>query len=281
MLPPLWKSEIQKAIEETANSDREQRQTEHNDAAAKIVTAINALSDAQKAQTSSEDRNEKKDRAISVATLALVFLTVVFTFLTWIVLSGQLEEMKKLYEPARQQAEAAKTAADAATKQSQNTERAIIEGQRAWVGPISAKIDGTVELGKPVKVVIGIQNTGREPGKNFRFIPEPDYATDQDSAVDQRIATTLRFCMRMPSLAYGQVIYPSSGFGTGFDFTIEFAGDKIDQSAIDGDKTLIAQGCITYDTFGATHHSGFCYFFKNKTSKPDRLNICGGGSDAD
>jgi hypothetical protein len=51
------------SIEETANADREQREAYADDAASKITTAINALNDAQKAQTSSEDRNEQKDRA--------------------------------------------------------------------------------------------------------------------------------------------------------------------------------------------------------------------------
>jgi hypothetical protein len=154
----------------------------------------------------------------------------------------------------------------------------------AWVGPVNAKIDGSIEIGKSVKIVVSIQNTGREPAKSFRYAPEPIISTvaeDGAGILAAKIATSVKFCFGTPSLPLGQVIYPTSGFGTGFEFSTEFAADKIDQAVIDGDKLLVVQGCIAYDTFSVTKHSTFCYYFKNKITKPDRLNICANGSDAD
>jgi hypothetical protein len=159
---------------------------------------------------------------------------------------------------------------------------ALIASSRAWVGPIDAKIVGTVELEKPVKVIISIRNTGREPAKNFRWIPEHFITTgDMDVAVGQKIDSSLRFCFGTPSTVSGQVIFPSTGFGSGADFPIEFSKDEIDEGVIAGEKTLVIQGCIAYESFGAARHSAFCYLFKNKIGATDHLNICDGGSNAD
>jgi hypothetical protein len=38
---------------------------------------------------------------------------------------------------------------------------------------------------------------------------------------------------------------------------------------------------MVYITARATHHSSFCYFYNAKVTKPEHLNICTVGSDAD
>lgn len=157
-LPPSWKREIQEAIEETANADREQRQAEQNNAAAQITAAIQALNDGQRAQTSLEDANEQKDRAINVVTLFLVFLTVIFTFLTWRTLSGQLVEMKAAGKQTQKIIDANSALVDASTKQAaaavqsaQTARESYLASQRAWVGPTNARITANPELGKDLK----------------------------------------------------------------------------------------------------------------------------------
>ena len=94
MFPPSWKSEVQKAVEEAANANREQREAEKDYENSKIVLAIEALSDAQKTQTAHEDRNDKKNRRLNWVTIFLVFGTVVFTGLSWWIFKGQLDEAK-------------------------------------------------------------------------------------------------------------------------------------------------------------------------------------------
>ncbi len=98
MLPPSWKSEVQKAVEETANADRQQREAQQNNASADITAAIIALRDAQHAQTSSEDANEQKNRPINKITLTFVFLTAIFTGLSWLAFRAQLGEMIRAYD---------------------------------------------------------------------------------------------------------------------------------------------------------------------------------------
>ncbi len=171
------------------------------------------------------------------------------------------------------------------TRQSNETNRdALIAAQRAWVGPIDARVDGAVETGKPVKLVISVCNTGREPARNFRWTTNSIVATSEDDSngtLGSKIASNLLFCLGTPSLPHGQVIYPTTGFGSGFDFTTDFSEKDIDDDVVTGRKTLVIQGCVAYDSFEKTRHSGFCYFFKAGSTKIDHLNICLNGSDAD
>ncbi len=304
MLPPSWKSEVQEAIEETTNADCQQRKTEQNNAAANITAAINALADAQKAQITSEDSNEKKDRAISWVTLFLVFLTVVFTFLTWRTLSGQLDEMKNAGEQTRQLiennarlAEAAAQQAAAAVKQAEATDKeAIAMGQnaqvardnmiaaeRAWVGPQNASIDGAVEVGKPLSVNIQYTNSGRAPATDFTYLVDGFATTANDDATGKaaaRVYQYLNSCQTNVAPMIGQVVFPSTGFSV-YTLNTQIAADAIDQDVVDGNKMVIVQGCFLYKSFDAFRHSYFCYYYVGKKTKPANLNICRVGHFAD
>jgi hypothetical protein len=171
------------------------------------------------------------------------------------------------------------------TRESNRLNReALIASSRAWVGPVDAKISGGVELAKGVKIVVSVRNTGKEPARNFRWIPTHIIATNKslnDGSVSHAVDTNLKFCFGTPATTFGQVIFPSTGFGSGADFSIEFPKEEIDEEVISGAKILVAEGCIAYATFGEVRHSAFCYYFKSGLSSLDHLNICDGGSNAD
>ena len=171
------------------------------------------------------------------------------------------------------------------TRESNRLNReALIASSRAWVGPVDAKISGALEVGKLVKIVVSVRNTGKEPARNFRWIPDHFVATNDtlnDGSLSRKVDTNLKFCFGTPSIPFGQVIFPSTGFGSGADFSIEIPKEEIDQDVISGQKLLIAQGCMAYESFGAVRHSAFCYFYKSGTSSIEHLNICDGGSSAD
>ena len=127
--------------------------------------------------------------------------------------------MIKVYDPIKEQADASKKAADAttkaadaATKQSENSDEALIVSSRAWVGPIDAKIVGTVELEKPVKAAISIRNTGRQPAKNFRWIPEHFIAIgEEDRVVGQKVDSSMKICIGNPRHRIGPSSIPFDG----------------------------------------------------------------------
>jgi hypothetical protein len=52
MLPPSWKAETGKAVEEKISGNERKRQADQHNAATKIASAIESLRDAQNCQTS-------------------------------------------------------------------------------------------------------------------------------------------------------------------------------------------------------------------------------------
>ena len=82
----------------------------------------------------------------------------------------------------------------------------------------------------------------------------------------------------------GSVVFPSAtnGFGGGIqNLTFTKPDSFVDQNMIDGNTTIIVDGCFIYKSIGLIRHSYFCYFYKSKTTKPSNLNICQNGNGAD
>jgi hypothetical protein len=48
-----------------------------------------------------------------------------------------------------------------------DTEATLEFSERAWVGPIDAKLDAAPQEGKDVKATVSVRNTGREPALDF------------------------------------------------------------------------------------------------------------------
>jgi len=292
MLPPSWKAEIQKTTEETTDADREKRQAQANDAAANITAAINTLSDAQKSQTSSENRNENIDRVISIATLVLVFLTVIFACLAWLALSGQLTEMKSAGEQSRQLVEANGKLAEAANKQAtaavENAKTAhdsYVASQRAWVGPRNAKISSVPSLDKDLPIILEYGNTGREPA--FEAVQDTDVFTateDEDNAgaPNQRVNDFIGKCKMMWRPEKAIVVYPSVGLSAAnYSLTRTIDKSLIDEGVVSGTRLVFFSGCFSYKTIDTIHRSWFCYFYKAGKTEISNWSICPYGNGAD
>lgn len=54
-----------------------------------------------------------------------------------------------------------------------------------------------------------------------------------------------------------------------------------DAALVKGEKALILLGCFTYVTFGAAHHTAFCFYYREGVSKFPNLSFCVGAFDAD
>lgn len=221
------------------------------------------------------------------------WITIGFIGLTFIAICYQVHEMIKVYEPIRDQAiatdESAKAttrAANAATKQSEiatrqadSSDRAAIQAQRAWVGPSIVKIEGALEADKPIEISINYANSGREPALNFIYAIDVFATTAEEDGRGVAAAKTeahFKGCRDAKSLRPGQVIFPNAAN------SLTMTKDKIvDQAVIDGDKTVIINGCFLYKSFEIVRRTYFCYFYKAKATKPSNLNICTSGSGAD
>jgi hypothetical protein len=234
-----------------------------------------------------EDREKKIREWITIALIAMTFVAVCY----------QVREMIKVYEPIKEQAEATKQAADASTRaadaatrqseiatgQSEKSERALVLAQRAWVGPTIAKVVGTPEIGKPLKISIQYANSGREPALNFIYAADVLAATAADEAngaLTAKVNAAFRGCKEATTLRAGQVVFPTVA-NTANTLSVTTNDKFVDQAIIDGETTIVIDGCLVYKSFDVIRHSYFCYFYNNKTPTPDGLNFCENGAGAD
>ena len=155
--------------------------------------------------------------------------------------------------------------------------------ERAWVGPIDVKLDGALQKDKEVKITVSVRNTGREPAIDvFQDInPFIVHKSEFSEAVSEKaMSEYVDWCLSQPSHRRQQVLYPSSGFGAGFDYTNIIDKALVDDALINGDDIILVRGCLVYSTFAKTRHSAFRFFYKEKVTDPAHFNICVGGSDA-
>ena len=163
-----------------------------------------------------------------------------------------------------------------------DTEDTLELSERAWVGPADAKIDAVPQEGKEVKATVSVRNTGREPALDFTWDIKPIVATAAELAREQLATEHVEACFRLEPVRRIQVLYPSAGFGSGFDFSNTIPKELIDDHVVDGTYVILVKGCVAYRTFNKVRHSAFCYFYEAKlTPDPAHLSLCAGGSDAD
>lgn len=259
-----------------------------------LIDAIRREGRAYRKEEQREDRGKKFREWVTIALIALTFAAVCY----------QVYEMIKVYEPIKEQAEAAKVAADstkraadAATKQSEiatkqaeiaakqadNSDRAMLQAQRAWIGPRDARLESKPVAGQKNKFVVEYQNTGKEPALSFIFDAAPLVATaagETDGTVNRTMTEYLQKCVSMPARALAGVVFPTSGFSVS-QLTIDINEKLIDDDIAGGKSALIIQGCFAYQTSNITRHSAFCYFYRADRTDIVHLNVCLSGNYAD
>lgn len=243
---------------------------------ADLSALIDAIKTEGRAYRAEERREDKGETLREWVTVILLGVTMVAIF--W-----QVYEMVHVYGPIHDQAIASKIAADAATKQSENSDKALVQAQRAWVGPQNATIAAEPAVGKPVEITIQYQNSGHEPALGFVYSVEPFLFTpseDANGTVGTRILNYMNACKNAKEWKGGSVIYPSVGFSA-YNLNSKTNDDFVDEDFTKGEKLLIVQGCFVYRTFDLPRHSYFCYFYRQGYTKPQNLNICTSGHEAD
>ena len=262
-----------------------------------ISAFINAYRHQQETNRQQEKREDRGKTFRDYATLLFVVLTTCGIFYQAIIFSGQLSEMQssgeqtakliganaKLAEAAANQADAAAKQADAMVAAVEVSRESLIAAGRAWVGPRLAKITSPMEAGKPIELAIEYANSGREPALDFVYSLEgfsSSNAEERRGTSFARVSIALNNCRAADSLPAGQVVFPSTGFSA-YNLTAPIPNQTLDQETIDGEKTLILQGCFLYRSFKVIRHSYFCYFYRAKVSKADNLSICTAGHYAD
>jgi hypothetical protein len=297
----------EKTFTQEPTSDEKEGQSRKGDrsgASADFAALIDVIRDEGKANRD-EERREDRGKAFREK------LTVFLLCLTVIAIGWQVYEMIHVYGPIRDQAVAAAAqaaasdkaanaairaadsttkAADAAvkqseiaTKQAESSDRAAIQSQRAWVGPRDAKLESKPAAGQKNKFVIEYQNTGREPGLGFVFNAVPGVETlveDSDGTFIRRMLEYLQNCAKTQAIITAGVVYPTTGLGAAA-LNVPIDEKLIDADVVSGNKVLIINGCLTYQSGNIVRHSAFCYFYKSDVTDIAHLNICAAGNYAD
>jgi hypothetical protein len=282
----IWRSTLRSDQRQAANSRKEKiLANSEGDAcvdniphcpSADFVALIDAIAAEGRANRTEEKDEDRGARRREITTITLLAITV--GLVGW-----QIYEMIKVYEPIKTQAEAAKASAAAATAQSVSSENALIQAQRAWIGPRAASITAELAIGKPIETTFTYENSGHEPGVDFHPYAEAVrmiVAGDQVAA--QTIQQDLGACRDSTDWQGGSVVFPSSGGigGSAYNYSIKTPSDFVTDAMLKGDEIIAFQGCFVYRTFTQSKHTAFCFYYKQGTSKISSLNICDNGNEA-
>lgn len=258
--------------------------------------------DRQDASPISEDKSKnnqshpnesQSDRSIAYSTKVIARLTFIMMITAiinaivsgfqWVEIHSQSAETEKLIDANQILAGAAKEQAEAAVQSASTARQALLSAQRAWIGPVDAKLEGEIKQGGELKAVVNYQNSGREPGYNFVFdIKDSVYSVvqDENGVPGANFQLDAAACMQREGPQDSQVVFPSTGFTT-YELWKDLKNSNIDDLFINGDSILFITGCLSYKSFGQFHHTAFCYFFNTKRSKKEHLSICPLGHRAD
>jgi hypothetical protein len=165
--------------------------------------------------------------------------------------------------------------------------RSSEEATRAWISPTAASLMSKTESGKPINIGLAYNNVGRAPATdiNMRYALYvfPNEAVDSGKAM----ATIAEKdpCEGVEPVNGAAAVYPGP---TGARLILALTptdqnGQHIQlyDTYMSGNHTLAAHFCIAYHTFGATHKSAFCYFYRPDRAAGMAFNQCSQGHHAD
>jgi hypothetical protein len=204
-----------------------------------LVDAINAHSRANIAEERKEDYERALRERITIVLLSVTMLAIVF----------QVIEMKRVYEPIRQQGETA-----------------IIE-KRAWIGPSAVNITDEPIIDQPIKTSTAYVNTGKSPAGLFNSIIPYNFSKNdwENGTACQVLINFKNFCMgSKEDVSIQTTVWPSTGFSS---YTLAYpAGDTTgpvvkNSIALQGGEEIFALAvCFVYKDLIGFHHTVTCSY---------------------
>jgi hypothetical protein len=136
--------------------------------------------------------------------------------------------------------------------------------QRAWVEPRALLIDSGRAAGEKFTYTLSYVNVGNEPATNVVVQTDP-YAvsvSERSQAIGW-IAGENRTCDIAHPNSGGIVIWPSARDANPKRLTYYSDGPPPNaEEVIRGEKFLVIDGCIGYETVGTVRYSGFCFYMR-------------------
>ena len=134
--------------------------------------------------------------------------------------------------------------------------------ERAWVGQAGGVVY-PITVGQPIRYAIQLVNPGKEPAIDLAYVTDtgsiPAPANGDSSNVTVRENVT---CAGAQPVQGGGVILPNGSLQRTTDSARGEHPVAVDNTFVQGQTLIYAQGCVTYKTFNRTHHTAYCVVFQ-------------------
>ena len=211
--------------------------------------------------------HKKKNWPQRIEAVCAVLLVIITGFYTYYA-AGQLHKMRRATKAAEDSAQAAKNAADTASKTLQFTQDSFRDEQRAWVGVPDLKI---VSIPSPTSIDVSFHNSGKTPGLHLRRATV--YMT-RDAIVEGPSPHDIELAEKKIATSGETVIAPDETLILRATDSDDYVASK--WQAIEGGKLkfLFIYGIVTYtDTANRPHRTLFCHYL-SKPQVPMVLSAC-------
>jgi hypothetical protein len=145
---------------------------------------------------------------------------------------------------------------------------ATVASNRAWIEPSEPTIVSGLNPGERLIYRFKYANIGKEPALNavVQALPRTVDPLPPNALWYLRFPGRNEMCAEAKPNENGLVIYPST---TKKEIEYTHSTPPPDANLVlKGEKVLVIEGCIGYETFGKPHYSAFCFFVPPIGGKP-------------
>jgi hypothetical protein len=274
----IWMTSSQKDPNKRAQAAKPNKNNGPSSDFSALIDAIHYEGAANRGEESREDFGKKVRDYITIVILGL---TLIALYQTYVAISDQVAEMRKVYGPIAEQAQIAHDN--------------IVADHRAWVGPLVQTIEKPT-INQPIVYSMQYGNSGKQPallvtGGVFKIYTIEQWNSGEAGG-DIQMARDSCFSLKDKFTSASTVAFPTSGFG-GYTFNAKSPGSGpnkivVDQDMLDGKKIIAFLACFRYMAYDIVRHTTTCGFYQadlNSGTGPSPntvpLNFCVGGNDAD
>jgi len=154
------------------------------------------------------------------------------------------------------------------------------EDSRAWVAPVEPGFISPLVNGNPIEFFIRFDNRGKSPATDVHYQYDKTTKFIDNNSLIENILSAKIVCEGVTTAEEGDVIYQGINKEA---FKLTTSTDSKDYiQFMAGQKTLLIQMCVTYNSLKETRHSAFCYYHRGGAESANAgFNKCGKGNFAD
>jgi hypothetical protein len=173
----------------------------------------------------------------------------------------------------------------------EETKRATIEANRAWLSPVHFKFERPLEDKDGPLIQVLFQNIGRDPAMNLKTaahwepvnlikpMPKPEAFPEIVGGWEAMSATIKKDCWNNEPEIGNVAIIPTNNLASSFTASNPSPIPNLDPIVKDHTQILVVKGCMTYTSFEQTRHTSFCHYLRGEATL--EFASCRGGNFSD